>query len=48
MILKELCAITTNKLLLGDDCVLGMEPDAEDTKSHDMVLYNRFKIWLER
>lgn len=31
----ELCAITTNTLLLGDDCVLGMEPDAEDTQSHE-------------
>lgn len=40
----ELCAITTNKLLLGDDCVLGIEPDAADTESHDIVLYSRLTI----
>lgn len=40
----ELCAITTNKLLLGGDCVLGIEPDAVDTDSHDIVLYKRHKI----
>lgn len=27
MVLRK---ITTNKLSLGDDCVLGTEPDAED------------------
>lgn len=39
----ELYAITTNKLLLGDiinvNCVLGIEPDAVDTESHNIVLY---------